>query len=298
MLGVIDLQGVLNAARDPIASQDPAEGYTHNMTGDPMALGLVRLIPILGHPEFVNSPAASASPVFGTSVDVSALGTDPLGESALTYTWSADGPAPVAFTPNGTNAAKNSTATVTAPGSYHMTATLTDTRGFTATRDAYFQVWQRVNRFAATPSTLDVATGEQATVAIDGRDQFGAPYWGGNFNWSLVSGPTGGRATFGNAFSPTTSVSFNLPGTYTIQATASDYGIPQLVGTITATVTGACTGGSCDMGVPDMGPQPDMSGPNSLVVNAGTNVSITLPVSSVTLNGSVTDNNGQPPGGT
>jgi RHS repeat-associated protein len=295
-LATIDLQAVLDAPRFPINSLDPAEGYTPDVSGDSIALGLVKLLPILGHPDFVISPTANPNPTYTTSTNVSALGSVSTGESGLTYSWAADGPAPIVFTPNGTNDAKNSTATVSKQGSYRVTATLTDARGFTTSRDTYFQVVQRVNRFVATPATLSLATGDTASINLDGRDQFGAPYWGGNFSWSLVTGPTGGHATFANPFNPTTTVSFNVPGSYTIQAQASDYGLPTLISTITATVTGACTGGSCDMGVPDMGPPPDMSGP-SLVVSAGSNVAITLPVASVTLNASVTDNNGQSPSG-
>ena len=60
-----------------------------------MVIGLVRLVAILGHPEFVNTPRAATNTVITTSVALSTLGKDPLGEPALTYTWSSDGPAPV-----------------------------------------------------------------------------------------------------------------------------------------------------------------------------------------------------------
>ena len=50
------------------------------------------------------------------------LGADDAGEAALTYTWSTTGtpPAPVTFSVNGNNAAKNTTATFTKAGSYNI----------------------------------------------------------------------------------------------------------------------------------------------------------------------------------
>ena len=63
------------------------------------------------------------------------LGASSIGENTLTYTWSATGtpPAPVTFSANGTNAAKNSTATFTAPGAYTLQATITNLEGRSVT---------------------------------------------------------------------------------------------------------------------------------------------------------------------
>src|SRR5207302_4964954 len=59
--------------------------------------------------------AASASPnpvTSGTTTDLSVLGSDDGGESHLVYAWAVTaGPSGVTFSANGTNAAKNSTAT-------------------------------------------------------------------------------------------------------------------------------------------------------------------------------------------
>ena len=52
----------------------------------------------------VSSPAAAnPNPVTGVTTALSVLGTDDTGGTDLTYTWSATGPSPVAFSSNGTN---------------------------------------------------------------------------------------------------------------------------------------------------------------------------------------------------
>ena len=66
---------------------------------------------------------------------MSVLGADDGGESNLTYTWAATGtpPAPVSFSANGTNAAKNTTATFIQAGNYSFQVTITDAGGLSAT---------------------------------------------------------------------------------------------------------------------------------------------------------------------
>src|SRR5262249_8479889 len=62
-------------------------------------------------PTVATPAAASPKSVTGTTTALSVLGADDGGESNLTYTWSSSGPASVSFSANGTNAAKNTTAT-------------------------------------------------------------------------------------------------------------------------------------------------------------------------------------------
>ena len=71
-----------------------------------------------------NPAGASPNPVTGTSTALSVLGADTAGESSINYTWSATGPGTVSFSANGTNAAKNTTATITAAGNYTLQAVL------------------------------------------------------------------------------------------------------------------------------------------------------------------------------
>ncbi len=73
--------------------------------------------------------SATASPNLVTlpnTTNLSVLGYDDGGVANLTYTWSATGPADVAFSANGDNAAKNTTATFTKAGNYVFQVTITD----------------------------------------------------------------------------------------------------------------------------------------------------------------------------
>ena len=98
--------------------------------------------------------AASASSVTSASALLSVLGADATGgESSLTYTWSVTGtrPAPVTFIANGTNAAKNTTATFTKAGTYAFAVTITDAAGLTITSTVNMTVNQ-------TPKTIAISS--------------------------------------------------------------------------------------------------------------------------------------------
>ncbi len=77
------------------------------------------------------------------TANLSVLGADDAGESNLTYTWSVTGtpPAPVTFTDNGTNTAKNTIATFTKAGTYNLQVTITDSGGLTVTSPATLTVY-------------------------------------------------------------------------------------------------------------------------------------------------------------
>lgn len=113
----------------------------------------------LGAPSVASNAAASPSPaIFGTSA-LSAAGADEAGEAALIYTWESTGtpPAPVAFSPNGTNAAKNTTATFSKAGAYSFAVTITNAAGFSATSSVDVTVNQ----------TFEFWTAEQGLVGDD-----------------------------------------------------------------------------------------------------------------------------------
>ncbi len=86
-------------------------------------------------PTVATAAAANPSTVNGTTSTLSVLGADDAGEGNLTYTWAATGtpPASVAFSVNGTNAAKSTVATFTASGSYPLQATIVDSQGLATT---------------------------------------------------------------------------------------------------------------------------------------------------------------------
>jgi hypothetical protein len=84
-------------------------------------------------PTAATAAAATPNPPTGNTATMSVLGADLAGESNLTYTWATTGtpPAAVGFSANGTNAAKSTTATFSAAGTYALQVTMKDQAGFT-----------------------------------------------------------------------------------------------------------------------------------------------------------------------
>jgi hypothetical protein len=84
-------------------------------------------------PTIATPLAASPATVTGNTTSLSVLGADDGGEAGLTYTWSVVDSPPVLFTPNFSNAAKNTTATFTAGGLHKIQLTISDGGGLDVT---------------------------------------------------------------------------------------------------------------------------------------------------------------------
>jgi hypothetical protein len=110
-------------------------------------------------PWFATAAAASpASVLLGSTSTLSVLGADVNGESILNYTWQTTGtpPAPVTFSANGTNSAKQTVASFTQPGTYNFLVTATDPQGRTATSSVSVSV----------TTTFDASFSSAATVPL------------------------------------------------------------------------------------------------------------------------------------
>jgi hypothetical protein len=173
--------------------------------------------------------AATPNPVTGTTTALSVLGADDGGESSLVYTWAVVGtpPAAVAFSANGTNGAKNVTATFAATGSYTFRATISD-GVLSATSDVVVTVHPTLTSIVVSPVTASISTGATQQFTAVARDQFGASLAPQPaFAWLVFSG--------GGTISST--------GLYTAPATAGTATIRATSGSVfgTATVTLAVT---------------------------------------------------------
>ena len=86
-------------------------------------------------PPVATAASANPNPTTGITSNLSVLGADDGGESALIYTWSTSGtpPGSVSFSVNGTNAAKNTTATFGSTGTYALLASIRDASGLSVT---------------------------------------------------------------------------------------------------------------------------------------------------------------------
>ncbi|MGA2583457.1 MAG: Ig-like domain-containing protein [Tepidisphaeraceae bacterium] len=160
-------------------------------------------------PPTVAVPAAAfPSEVTGTSTILSILGADDGGESNLTYTWSTQGavPAPVTFSANGTNSAKNVTATFTQAGNYVFLATITDSGGLTTTSTVPVDVVQMASSIVVTPTSASVEVNGTEQFTATEYDQFGQPMPAPPTNqltWTLASG-SGSLNSTGNYIAPLT----------------------------------------------------------------------------------------------
>src|SRR5204863_79546 len=109
----------------------------------------------------------------------------------LIYTWTANGPGAVSFSANGTNAAKNTTATFGAAGSYTFTATLKDGGGNTTSSSVAVTVKQTLTTIAVAPASATVNLNGKQQFSATGKDQFGAAMVPQPaFAWSVSGGGT------------------------------------------------------------------------------------------------------------
>ena len=220
-------------------------------------------------PPTVETPAAaSPSPVTGTTTNLSVLGADDDGESGLKYTWSTTGtpPAPVTFSVNGSNAAKNTTATFTKAGAYDFQVVIKEANNQSVTSQVSVTVDPTLTSIVIAPATATVPAGATQQFTAVARDQFGAPLtaqpiiaWsvsgggtidstglfsaaaspGGPFTVTALSGSTSGTATV------TVDVPVDPPPTVETPASASPSPVP---GTTTnLSVLGADDDGESDL---------------------------------------------------
>ena len=148
-------------------------------------------------PTIVDAASASATPVTGTTVNLSVLSNDAEdGESALTYTWttiaSPTGATAPTFSVNGNNTAKATTATFSQAGTYRFMVVMQDTSGAKAISRVTVQVNQTLTTIDVSPDTVEVESQVSQQFTATGYDQFGIimdnqPTW----TWSVDESNSG-----------------------------------------------------------------------------------------------------------
>ena len=100
------------------------------------------------------------------------------GESSLKYTWAAttlpNGATAPAFSANGTNSAKNTTATLSKAGTYGFTVTITDSGGLSVASSVNVPVAQALATIAVSPAKATVTPPATQQFTATGNDQFGS----------------------------------------------------------------------------------------------------------------------------
>jgi PA14 domain/Carbohydrate binding module (family 35)/Carbohydrate binding module (family 6)/K319L-like, PKD domain len=174
--------------------------------------------PVNAPPTVAQAASGSPSPVTGTTTQLHVLGADDGGEANLTYTWSVVGtpPAPVTFSANGTNAAKDTIATFTKAGTYTFQVTISD-GNLSATSSVTVVVQQTLTGIAVSPATATVQQGGTQQFTAVGSDQFGsAMATPPALAWSLSGATAPGTMTGSGLYTAPTA---GTP-TVTVRATA------------------------------------------------------------------------------
>jgi hypothetical protein len=144
-------------------------------------------------PTVITPAGANPVPVTGLWTTLSVEADDDGGEAALAYTWTAnESPdTPVAFSTNGNNAAKQTTATFAESGDYAFVVTVRDSEGLTVTSAVAVAVQATPTAIAVLPAAVDVGAWQAQPFAAMAYDQFAQlldpqP----TFSWDLSGGGT------------------------------------------------------------------------------------------------------------
>jgi hypothetical protein len=167
----VRVQSGLTTGTDSSNAKSPIFGYGISTitTADQFTYGTTS-----NQPPTVATPAGAApNPVAGKSTNLSVLGADDGGEPNLRYGWASNGPAPVTFSANGSNAARQTTASFSKAGSYSFVVTITDAGGLSVTSSVSVMVQQTLTSIVVTPGTATVMVGRTQQFTATAFDQFG-----------------------------------------------------------------------------------------------------------------------------
>jgi hypothetical protein len=172
-------------------------------------------------PTVATAPWAAQNPVTGTSVALSVLGNDDGGESNLTYSWIASGPynGGAYFSVNDSNAAKNTTVTFYAAGTYTCNVLITDALGLYVDASVDVTVQQTLTHVEVSRD-IAVEPGGSVDLVATALDQFGNGMMPQpSFSWSPPSGGTLVPISNDNAVATYTAPTDG--GGYSVQISAS-----------------------------------------------------------------------------
>lgn len=219
---------------------------TSDVTGQDFTTTVVNLPPTVAAP-------AAATPALlttGTTTQLSVLGADDGGEAALSYHWHSSGSTLPTFSVNGSNAAKQTTLTFAASGTYQVTCVVTDAGGLTARTSVTVTVQQVLSGLEVSPTNITVAPTTTTYFYGTGKDQFGRAMWAGTPTWTVTGGGTiapqgsAGAFTAGSTLGGPHTITATLPG-FTASASVTIAGsAAPTIGELSATpnpVTGKTT---------------------------------------------------------
>jgi len=169
---VVQYIGVVDNAKSSGIEIIPSEGANNNQP-----------------PTVALAASANSNPTSGTTTSLNVRGADDAGESNLTYTWTATGPASVSFSVNGSNAAQNSVATFSKAGSYTLSATIRDARSASVVSNVTVLVNQALSSISVTPLNAVLPVNSSQQYQASAKDQFGATLSSQpSMAWSVTGG--------------------------------------------------------------------------------------------------------------
>lgn len=153
-------------------------------------ISLAGAAPANAPPEILTEPVAATAPVTGTSTVLNVTASDDAGEPALTYTWSVNATFghPVTFSENGTNAAKQTEATFTAPGTYTFSVLIRDEAGLSVSGTVDVTVDASLTAVTVAPALATVPVNATQLFTASGRDQFGLTMAAPAVVWTAAGG--------------------------------------------------------------------------------------------------------------
>ncbi|MEO0054424.1 MAG: hypothetical protein RLZZ50_371, partial [Verrucomicrobiota bacterium] len=163
--------------------------------------------------------------VAGREAALSVSASDDGGEAGLIYTWSATsaGGAPVAFSPNASNAAKSTVATFEATGDYVIVAQARDAAGLAVSSTLHVRISPVADALTVSPAVASVTVGGVQAFSAALHDQFGEllATQPASFDWS---------ASGGGAISPTgVFTAIAAGGPYVVSAASGGFSSTALV---------------------------------------------------------------------
>lgn len=143
-----------------------------------------------GAPTITTAASATPNPVPGTTTQLSVRADDDAGEAGLTYAWTTPlAPAPVTFSVNGSNAAKDTTAAFTQAGDYEFLVAVTDSAGNVVTSLVAVTVAATPTRLELQPRVVSLQVGQSQQFQASAEDQFGEPLAPQPaFTWAVAGG--------------------------------------------------------------------------------------------------------------
>ncbi len=213
----------------------------------------------------VARPGANRTVTVGTAVTLDGTASTDSDGHALTYTWSLLSKPAGSSTLLAGSTSPNPSIQVDLPGDYIIQLIVND--GFLDSAPATITISTNDVPPVANPGANQVVTAG-TTVQLNGTGSTNSINHALTYKWSILSQPTGGSATLSDNTAAQPTFIANVSGLYVVQLIVNDSYLDSQPATMTVTAN------------------PINQPP---VVSAGSNQTISIPASSLTLNGTVTD---------